>query len=74
MTFRDYVIQSGKSRQRLIDEIGCSQGYFSLLENGHRKVGKEYLAPASAALGVSARDLRPDLASLLGDAPLSEAS
>jgi len=61
MTFKELIKKSGKTRTQLIAEIGCSQSYFSLLENDQRSVGKTYLTKASAALGVEPGELRPDL-------------
>lgn len=67
MTFKNLVQKSGKTRQELIEAMGCSQGYFSLLENGRRSVGPLYLGAAAAALGVSRAELRPDLAMLVSE-------
>lgn len=81
MTFKELIKKSGKTRTQLIAEIGCSQPYFSMLENDQRSVGRTYLAKASAALGVEPSDLRPDLvaelSALLGvkvSAPSSKAA
>lgn len=65
MDFKTVIQASGKTRSEIIREVGCSQGYLSLLEQDKRKVGKKYLAKFAAALGVLPQDLRPDLALLL---------
>jgi transcriptional regulator with XRE-family HTH domain len=74
MKLTSFIVQSGKSRSQIIREVGCSQSYFSLMENDQRDVGLGVLPDLARALGISPIILRPDLArftpAILPDAEL----
>lgn len=68
MDITQHIKETGLSRAEVCRSAGISRAYLSLIEKGHRKIGPEKVTDLANALGVSIRDLRPDLADVFGDA------
>ena len=64
MGITDLIEKSGKRRAEIVEQVGISQGYLSLIEAGKRKIGKNRVCALANELGVHPSELRPDLAAL----------
>ena len=62
MDITGHIEKNGLSRAKICADAGISQPYLSMIERGKRKVGSEKVVSLAKALGVSTKDLRPDLA------------
>jgi transcriptional regulator with XRE-family HTH domain len=64
---REYRERHGKmSQQALAEKLGVSRMTVIRWEMGHRKIDQEKLPAVCQKTGISPRELRPDLAELLG--------
>lgn len=61
----------GMSRAEICKKAGISPAYLSLIEKGDRKVGVGKVRDLADALGVTVRDLRPDLADVFTQGEVS---
>ncbi|MEP2717042.1 helix-turn-helix transcriptional regulator [Pseudophaeobacter sp.] len=68
MNITKHISANGLSREAICEEAKISRTFLSLIESGERKPGLKTVGKLANSLGVSVRDLRPDLAILLGDA------
>ncbi|GLP86273.1 helix-turn-helix domain-containing protein [Tritonibacter mobilis] len=68
MNISEHISARGLSREEICEEAGISRTFLSLIESGARRPGLHTVEKLARALGVSVRDLRPDLASIFGDA------
>lgn len=64
-TYRD---ERGLTQEQLADQLGVTGVTVSRWETGVRKVDREKLPAVAEKTGISARELRPDLAELMGNA------
>lgn len=64
MTVAEHIKASGKTNQEIAKEVGVSSSLIAMIAIGQRRVSDRLLPGLSAALGVSPRELRPDLATL----------
>lgn len=60
MDITSLVMNCGKTRAEICDEVGMSPAYLSLIESGQRKIGEKHVKKFALRLGVEIRDLRPD--------------
>lgn len=60
----DHIVSNGLSRDQICREAGISRTLLSMIESGGRRPGQNTVARLAKALGVTVRDLRPDLADL----------
>jgi transcriptional regulator with XRE-family HTH domain len=74
MDLTAYINASGISRADLCAKAGISRAHLSLIEAGERKIGPQKVRGLADALGLSIRDLRPDLANLFGETTVSPRS
>ncbi|AHD00461.1 helix-turn-helix domain-containing protein [Leisingera methylohalidivorans] len=68
MNITEHISANGLSREKICQEAGISRAFLSLIERNERSPGPQTVGRLAKALGVSVRDLRPDLAGLFGDA------
>ena len=68
MNISEHISTNGLSREAICEEAKISRTFLSLIESGARRPGLQTVGALAKALGVSVRDLRPDLASIFGDA------
>lgn len=68
MDITSHISTNGLSRKAICEKAGISRAYLSLIENGERNIGPNKVKDLADALGVTVRDLRPDLAGTFGDA------
>ncbi|WP_084621061.1 helix-turn-helix domain-containing protein [Paracoccus aminophilus] len=64
MNLTDHISRSGLKRAQICTATGISRGMLSQIERGKRRIGAEKAALFAAALGLSVRVVRPDLANL----------
>ena len=64
MNITEHIEANGLSRAQICKTAGISKGFLSLIESGERRIGVKKVQDLADALGVSAGDLRPDLAFL----------
>lgn len=60
------------SKSQLAKRLGVSRVAVSRYESGSRKPDLKLLAKFTAETGISAEELRPDLAELMGEAAIAE--
>lgn len=58
--------REGLSQEAFAELIGVDRVTVARWETGQREIGKEHLPVVSAKTGIPRRELRPDLAELLG--------
>lgn len=61
-----YRARTGKTQQEFAAELGVTNITVSRWETGVRKIGRDRLSAVAEKTGISPRELRPDLAELLG--------
>ncbi|MBB95621.1 MAG: transcriptional regulator [Rhodobacteraceae bacterium] len=62
MDISEHINSNGLSRAEVCAKARISRAYLSLIESGQRQIGPNSVKALADALGVSIRDLRPDLA------------
>lgn len=67
MDVTEHIKAHGLSRESICQKAGISRTLLSLIEKGDRQIGPRKVKPLADALGVSVRDLRPDLADTFAD-------
>ncbi|WP_102856399.1 helix-turn-helix domain-containing protein [Phaeobacter piscinae] len=68
MDITEHINTKGLSRDKICEQAGISRPFLSLIERKERSPGPKTVGRLAKALGVTVRDLRPDLAGLFGDA------
>lgn len=68
MNITEHINEQGLSREKICKEAGISRAFLSLIERKERTPGPNTVGPLAKALGLTVRDLRPDLAGIFGDA------
>ncbi|WP_343502113.1 MULTISPECIES: helix-turn-helix domain-containing protein [Roseobacteraceae] len=70
MNITEHISTRGLSRADVCAKAGISRAYLSLIERGLRSIGPAKVHDLADALGVSVKDLRPDLAKVFaGSSP-----
>lgn len=64
MNITDHIEASGRTRGQICELAGISRAMLSMIENGDRKISPSRAQALAEALGITAADLRPDLAAL----------
>lgn len=67
MDLKEYINAKGISRADLCEKSGISRAHLSLIESKQRSIGPARVRALAEALGLTVRDLRPDLADLFGE-------
>lgn len=65
---KNYRLRRGVTQDALAKELGVSSITVSRWETGARRVDPALLTAIAEKTGIPVRDLRPDLAELVGDA------
>lgn len=67
MDIAAHISNNSLDRSEICRKAGISRSYLSMIESGERNAGPNKVVKLAAALGVTVRELRPDLANLFSE-------